>query len=227
MNKLKQSLLLMCMISMTGCSYLGGVFNRNECKGDACESESLLKDSTANRKWYCYGIQGSTEWQCEHNRDADKIAAIVPEATPPDSRYRTNRGLETELKAPPEPVALQSESEPESEHISTEPTAVSLVIRPNSLQDHPRDAFAVQLLSMQDEENILNFAKANGITEPLYTRINNQGREWFVLLLGIYPDRPTAIEAKEVWEQTGSLETEPWVRLLGPLQDAAQSARDG
>ena len=54
MNKLKQSLLLMCIISMTGCSYLGGVFNRSECKGDACESESLLKDSTTNRKWYCY-----------------------------------------------------------------------------------------------------------------------------------------------------------------------------
>ncbi|HIG40469.1 MAG TPA: hypothetical protein EYQ14_08005 [Gammaproteobacteria bacterium] len=228
MKKLKQSLLLMCIISMTGCSYLGGVFDRNKCKGGDCESESLLKDSTANQKWYCYGKQGSSEWQCENTRDAGKIAAIVPEATPPDSGYRTNRTLETVPEAPSEPVVQQSvaESEQEPGQIPTELTAES-IIAPNSLQDHPREAYAVQLLAMQDEEKILNFAETNGITKPLYTRISNQGREWFVLLLGIYPDRHAAIEAKETWVRTRSLETEPWIRLLGPLQDAAQSARDG
>jgi septal ring-binding cell division protein DamX len=90
--------------------------------------------------------------------------------------------------------------------------------------DKPADYYAVQLVAMHRLENILRFARQNGLEDPLYARISNNGSEWYVLLLGIYPDRDAARNATQSWKQSGNPRVQPWVRKLGPLQRAVRKA---
>jgi septal ring-binding cell division protein DamX len=90
----------------------------------------------------------------------------------------------------------------------------------------PGDYFTVQLMAMKNEQKVLEYASDNGIEDPLYVNILSQDVNWYVLLLGAYPDQSTADNARVAWEESRDLEVEPWTRRLSTLQDAIRQALD-
>jgi septal ring-binding cell division protein DamX len=47
------------------------------------------------------------------------------------------------------------------------------------------------------------------------------------LLLGIYPNKSAAEKAASDWIAAKNLKVKPWIRPLGPLQDAIREAVEG
>ncbi|MBP20172.1 MAG: hypothetical protein CMQ21_14955 [Gammaproteobacteria bacterium] len=207
MKSLKSTILMMALLTVNGCAFIGGFFDGDDCKGQDCDTPELLTSPTTKREWYCYGKEDRSGWQCENASDSSRIAAVNPRAI---SQEPVQEGT------PSEKPALVSNKPEESL-----PTSTGI----ESILQYPADAYAVQLLALQNEEGVIQYAQQYGITDPLYTRINSQGSEWYVLLLGIYPDRPTAATAKDNWEKNKTLTTRAWIRKLGPLQTAVRAAQ--
>ncbi len=219
MKEFNKCVLVLFLIPLSGCTYLGGFFNsKDECKGAACTGEALVEGKKSNLQWYCYGKEDASDWQCENSRDPSKIVAVVPKSRTSESRYRK-----------PAPV-IQPESAPsvpKAPKLSNTVSSGSKVDNRKSLMDEPVDSFAVQLVASPEKEKVLEFAKSNDMDDPLYVRINHQGGNWYVLLLGIYTSRTDASEAKESWMKNRSVKTKPWIRELGPLQEAVRAAGNG
>jgi len=203
-------LLFLSLFVLGGCSWFQ---QEDDCPD--CNIE-LNKGLDAQESYYCYGKQDRT-WDCQTRQDESKAVAISP---------RESKPARTEVRPPPSPI-----SESVRRTVPVE-TAVTYPIEPPgeipdagvpgtiNLLDAPADSFTVQLIAMRQLDPVLNYASQVGIDEPLYSMIINQGQPWYVLLLGIYEDQSSAVQAKDNWIGTRVLKVDPWVRKLGPLQDA-------
>ncbi|XOV88766.1 MAG: SPOR domain-containing protein [Pseudomonadota bacterium] len=166
----------------------------DDCDGPNCEGPQLLDNTKSKTRWYCYGTAEET-WDCGNEPAPGKVAAIRPK--PPTERL-------IPLPASPTPAPL-------------EPS-------PFSLLDQPTDAFTVQLIALRERDGVEQYARANGVTEPIITRVANADGTWYLLLLGVYPDQAAAESAMHAWSLTRTLPVEPWVRRMGPLQEAIRLA---
>lgn len=115
---------------------------------------------------------------------------------------------------PPRPPALQPSS---AGNAQVNQGAASIL-------QQPAGFYAVQLIALESERKILNYARDNGLKYPLYAQIQSQGRTLYVLLLGCYPNRLSAVRAKDEWSTSQQLTSKPWIRDLGSLQDAIRLA---
>ncbi|MBT3709377.1 MAG: hypothetical protein HOG19_08035 [Gammaproteobacteria bacterium] len=97
----------------------------------------------------------------------------------------------------------------------------------NSLLEQPADYYTIQLIALPQQSEVMEYAETNGITAPLTALINSQGTPWHVLLLGIYPNKSAAEKAASDWIAAKNLKVQPWIRPLGPLQDAIREAVEG
>ncbi len=123
-----------------------------------------------------------------------------------------------------EPTATSvSRTRPRRDEETADPTA-NTVAGTRQVLENPEDYYAVQLIALREQEGVLQYARRNGMSDPLYMRISNGGDHWYILLLGIYPDRAAARSAAEAWTRDRPVEVKPWVRRLGPLQKAARTA---
>ena len=68
---------------------------------------------------------------------------------------------------------------------------------------------------MREVAGITEYARLNGISEPLYVKIRNDQTDWYILLLGVYSDRALAEAAKRDWQTAKTLRVKPWIRQLG------------
>jgi septal ring-binding cell division protein DamX len=107
------------------------------------------------------------------------------------------------------------------------PDLPSLVGGSETLLSQPENFYTVQVIAMRSEENVLQYARLNGMQYPLYTRIANDDGPWYVLLLGVYPDVTTARQAMTDWLRAKNLKVNPWVRQLGALQASIRRAQQG
>jgi septal ring-binding cell division protein DamX len=233
----KLGTILMTIMFLSSCSWFGGTFGKDDadCPAGACDDPNTT-EQTGTEAWYCYGVEKDRSWDCGRNEQPEKITSIDPSAA---------------RKAPPpilppaaNEVADIKESESAAEATSTVPAtpitlpitqpveSVSVVSPSGSEQggkyilEQPADSYTVQLIAMQEEGSVLTYASHNGIDAPLYARIESKDADWFVLLLGTYTNRQSAEEAKDSWESTRTLKIRPWVRNLGPLQDAIRLAQN-
>ena len=84
--------------------------------------------------------------------------------------------------------------------------------------------YAVQLIALDSDEAIAAVAERLAIPELLRVRIESGGRLFHVLLLGDYAERRDAdVASAGMVGRMPSLE--PWVRRVGPLQDAFRRAQ--
>lgn len=187
---------------LSGCS----LFRNPESEAER-EAPRLLDNSKAENTWYCYG-RDEDAWECVQEKNPDLVRKIEPAPAV------------SERPAPSMPV-------PARETVPLEPPEPPPATVDDPLLTQPEDHFAVQLIALQSEEDVLTYARSNGISEPMYTEIENDGTRWYVLLLGVYPDQQTAASARDEWARTKSLKAQPWIRRLGPLQDAIRTARAG
>ncbi|MCB1644392.1 MAG: SPOR domain-containing protein [Pseudomonadales bacterium] len=204
---------LSCLL-LGGCSTLNNTFDaiggmitgkpQQDCEGDNCSGNSLLDSGNEGETWYCYGVSKEDGWECQSKADPARIVAIVPknEAAP---------------EAAPAPLAAPAP-------VPAAPARPQAVGGGETILQQPANFYTVQLIALQEEQNVLEYAQLNGISYPLYAKIRSQGSNWHVLLLGIYPDKQAAQKAKEEWEKTKTLKIKPWIRQLGPLQEAIRLA---
>ena len=193
--------LTVSLASLSGCSWF-----RSEEDCPDCNIE-INAGLDSKERFYCYGTQDRT-WDCDQQKDDGKVATIMPKAV-------MAKPIETMVLMPPAPI---TESNPivfiETPDVQqTTPGAIDLL-------DAPADSYTVQLIAMRRLDPVLDYAKQVGVDEPLYSGIINHGEPWYVLLLGIYRGHASAVEAKDSWIGTRVLKVDPWVRKLGPLQDA-------
>lgn len=139
------------------------------------------------------------------------------------------------LAKQPQRSATQSEQDPRLQsasatppggHPSSLPSSHEANQGASSILQQPAGFYAVQLVALQHEYKILKYARAKGLKYPLYAQIQSRGRISYVLLLGVYPDRLSATRAMDEWIGIGNLSVTPWIRQLGPLQDAMAAAEE-
>lgn len=203
--------LLILIPMLASCGLAGRFFTTNECEGDNCKAPVLLDNSNVDKQWFCYGKQEGEPWDCQNQKDPDKVAAIELK------QERLNRSQPTMAIDAPEPTR----------EVPQPPPSVRLPTNQyydNEVMSNPRDHYAVQLIALRDFDGVQEYAALNGIQEPKLVKIRNDDTDWYVLLLGIYPDRALAESAREDWLTAKVLRVQPWIRQLGPLQDAIMAA---
>ncbi len=206
---------LLAALMLTLISSCSWFRDSDDCPEGGCDPTNIVNNTGAARSWYCYGNEEDRSWECEEKPQPGKKPK-------PASTSDANVKQMPQPMLPPEPVVVP-EPEPKPETVLAALTAVSSDKSALILQQ-PADFFAVQLIAMQGREQVLTFASNQGIDEPLLTRISSQGTDWYVLLLGIYPDRASALSAREAWLQGRTLTMQPWIRNLAPLQEAIKLA---
>ena len=97
-----------------------------------------------------------------------------------------------------------------------------LAFRPDAevaFTDLPDEYYAVQLLALASPEAVERFVAGAKVPGLAAARVESDGRLFYVLLLGIYRDRPAAVRAAE--SAPAELEhLTPWIRPLYTLKQA-------
>lgn len=97
-----------------------------------------------------------------------------------------------------------------------------LAYRPDrevAFTDLPDEFYAVQLLALASPEAVERFVARAGVAGLAAARVEREGRLYYVLLLGIYRNRPDAVRAVESLPATLHHPT-PWIRPLYTLKQA-------
>lgn len=85
-----------------------------------------------------------------------------------------------------------------------------------NLRSVPTNYFTVQVCASSSMENLRFFARQHNLSDQWAARTNVNGKNWYVLLLGVYPSRGEAVTA--LGSVRNRLDTTPWVRSMGSLQ---------
>ena len=217
-------------------------FGDNEaahCMDDnSCEAANPIDEALTTGAWYCYGVSRNEPWDCRKSADDSRITAISDETqeepfetTPQPERAEMQIAGETISHNRDRQVTRQTSSETSSESIRAPrpPQVQEPVVTGSSanlnLFDHPDDFYAVQLIALQSVDEIIGYAADHNLDDPAWVRIESQGSEWYVLLLGVYANRAQADIAANSWSDTEQPDTRPWVRPLGPLKRAVLRAQ--
>lgn len=128
-----------------------------------------------------------------------------------------------EVEAPEaEPVAMEvAEADPMmAEMVVEEPAPMEVMPEPMSITGDiasvPANEFTVQVVASSSMENLMHFARQNNLSDEWTAKTSVNGKIWYVLLLGVYPDKQQAANALN--SVRGRLDTSPWIRTVGSLQ---------
>lgn len=96
----------------------------------------------------------------------------------------------------------------------------------DSVLQWPVGHFAVQLIALHSDQAAAALAERLAVPELKRARLESGGRTFHVLLLGDYAERRDAeVAGAGIARRMPSLD--PWVRSVGPLQEAVRRARQG
>lgn len=196
---------------LSSCGLASRIFTTNECEGDNCEAPVLLDNSKVEKKWFCYGSKEGEQWECQNEKDPNKAMGVEAKPIPiaPKPIAPTPAPEIIAEPAPELPKVRQSGSGPLDSQIL----------------DLPADHYAVQLIALRDLDGVLEYAGLNGIQSPKFVKTRSDNVNWYVLILDTYPNQEQAEAAKADWETAKVLRVQPWIRQLGPLQDAILAAK--
>lgn len=153
---------------------------------------------------------------------ADEAVAEAAPETPPPSPAETAR--EVEPAAAPPPVAAPGvAAAPES---ATAQDTDGPVLRDTGwLREQPAGRFTIQILALSDLQSLRRYGREQGLDMDLaWFRTVRDGRDWYVLVAGSYPDAETARAAIPGLPEPVR-NNKPWVRSFGSIQEAMASAR--
>jgi len=99
--------------------------------------------------------------------------------------------------------------------------ALTGVHRDAWFQQREAEEYFIQLMAVSDETALRDFilARQPFPADPGYFRAYSQGREWYVLVLGPYPNRRQAQTALQALPST-LRRYQPWPRSLASIQAA-------
>jgi septal ring-binding cell division protein DamX len=125
-----------------------------------------------------------------------------------------------------EPSAEKMEPSAEKLEPSDIPTYQQLAYMPDEavqLIDLPADFYAVQILAMTSRQALEDYADEHDLPSMAAARVARNGELYYVLLLGVYRDKPTAEEAAAQLPER-IMSQNPWVRSMKSLQEAIANA---
>lgn len=128
---------------------------------------------------------------------------------------------ETAAAPPPPPAVVEPVKSVTPE---TAPAPAASPVKPGMqreawlLQQDPK-AYTLQLVALSEEAGIARFLERYSLPgQAAYFRTVRQGKPWFPLLYGIYPDRQAAVAARDRLP-ADLLRTGVWPRSLGSVQE--------
>lgn len=217
-------LIIVMTLSLSACASLwpfGDKSRTGNCMDDdSCEAANPFEEQLVGGTWYCYGVDRD-DWDCSQTENPEKIIAFSAPAPEPEPEaaepYRAEMDLQPEVISNQEPIA-PADAAPV---VSYDQDSLGELFR------YPDDSFAVQLIALETVAEIEAFATRHAIDSPLIARIRNQDKDWYVLVLEVSDSRDAAQRIADAWQASNNPRSKPWVRPLGPLKQAVQSAADG
>lgn len=186
----------------------------------------LIGAAAGCRSMEPYDVVGSSagterDWFCERSANGhwnciERTAARF-DRQPPKSNATVARQADTvqEIKRTPTPAPAL-------------PPHLRLAYRtdgPVALTDLPAHFYAVQLMASSSLSSLKRFSTEKGLSNMTAAPIERDGELLYVLLAGIYENREIANRAAALLPDNLRAEA-PWVRALGPLQNAMRRAED-
>lgn len=201
----------------------------------------------ADGEWECTGSRENGDWDCQKVTSSDNdskttnvgpqiaqvqtpspapVATARPTANPPLQPssvrvhgYDPSAGVNIKQTPTPTNAVTQTDSD--------EPSYLWLSYRPETptrIEDLPDNFFAVQLAAFSDMKKANKYAAdATWLVDPRGVRIVSGGKEYYVILLGIYETRTRAERAaNSIAEHVGS--DKPWIRSMTSLKPAIRAA---
>ncbi len=198
--------------------------------------------------WFCAPAEGSAArpWECVEStpiaaaRQADRQSSGAQVPTDPQMNVSAAQQSTAPVRpAAPAQVVAEAASRPRSTATDpTDPTDPLPVERPVNtpspaadtphvrIQDLPPDLWTIQLGAFSERERLQRFAQAHDLWGLTAARVRTDAGQFFVLLWGVYQTRDQAEEYAR--RLPASLQgVEPWIRRVGPLQDAMRRAETG
>ena len=159
--------------------------------------EEVLGSRTAPEDDWFCGAGADGEWECVQDQ------ALVAN---PDSRQDKPVDKDTPASALEPDDPARADREP--------------------VLEWPAGHYAVQLIAMESEPAVAGLAHRLAIAGLLRARVESDGRLFHVLLVGPYAEQRDAVAAATSLVQRMPT-LEPWVRSVGPLQEAVRRAQQG
>jgi len=208
LENMKGTIVLLLSFCLSACSWFG-----NGCKGEGCDQSTAVGNPGDGAAWYCYATPAADQWSCGDASNPGQARQSSHQPQQPVQPQQSTQQPQQSTRQPQQSTRQpQQSSQPEVSQGTT------------SILQQPSGFYTIQLIAVQEEDKILTYALENGMKYPLYTQILSEGQVWYVLLLGLYPDRLTAASARDEWTRNKDLSVKPWIRQLGTLQDAIRSA---
>ena len=204
---------LVVLLLVAGCGSLSRV-------ADALDSVSPITSAPppvrSPKTYVCQVNAVSGEWECITTSTEDGSIIEDTEMQP------TTPAASAPVTAQPSQPAVVRAVQPASP-ASAEPVSLRNPI--DEILGQSAEAWTVQLIVLSERDALLAYASEHGVDVPLTAPIRAGGSTRHVLLLGIYADRKAAEGALEAFRSQRALSVDPWIRQLGPLQDAIRLAR--
>jgi DamX protein len=100
---------------------------------------------------------------------------------------------------------------------STSDATAPLAAQHSLIRALPATQFTVQLLGSSSRANVEDFVRRHASTPLYWFETRNEGRPWFVVMMGAYPSRAAAqTAASGLSGELGRLE--PWIRSISTIQ---------
>lgn len=123
----------------------------------------------------------------------------------------------------PTSVAATPSLPPAAQTVAAAPAVGSLSAQRERIMSFPANQFTVQLLGASSRSNVEAFVQRNSASPLYWFETQNQGRPWYVVILGNYPTRAAAQSAASgLSGEMGRLQ--PWVRSMGAVQNDVRSS---
>ena len=241
-------LILLVTLLASSCSWWPfGKTDTGNCMDDnSCDSSQPIDQASLSGTWHCYGVSRDAPWDCSAKADPSRIVAIGEEKAEP-ATFATTTPIQklsaeerAEIMLGDETIAHRGTAAPTgnpvAETAASEPAAAGSMAAVTPAADQtpdtasrlfgfPDDSYAVQLIALQSVEEVLGYADRYGLTDPEFVRIESQGSDWYVLLLGVYSTLSEANNVADSWYADRTPDTRPWVRPTGPLKRAVMRAQ--
>ncbi|MYF28358.1 MAG: hypothetical protein F4169_05760 [Gammaproteobacteria bacterium] len=185
----------------------------------------LINERSAEDDWFCEGAEDGG-WDCvqDPQRVANPGTLRLPKplfALPDTTAQGQDRPYS--LGAAPQQPADGAQAEPED---SSAPLYQRLSYRPDRptpLKDLPGSFYAIQVIALSSKEDLEQFTVDNDLPPMTGAVVETDGKRFYVLFAGIYPDRDTAERAARSLPAEISAHG-TWVRSVESLQAAMARA---
>ena len=192
---------------------------------DPIPNPSAVAEEDAN--WFCGSGDENGEWACVRDQELDNAAPAQPASSAPAvdaPEPRTAAQIPAPPPARPE-AATPAPAPPDAAPPDAAPPGAAprehayRPDRPVPLTEVPPDYYVVQLVALGTKEALEEYAARKALQGMSAARVERNGRLFYVLLLGVYPDRQAADDAAaNLPPEFG--EFDPWVRRVESLQQA-------